>query len=504
MSVDERETTPDDMLELPGIGELVDWDRSPALDSGLNPDADRPQDSLDELAELPEPPTIVPQAEPVSTSERVGSVDVLRGIALLGILAMNINGFGWPGNVYENPTARPGAGPFEIVLWGFNHLVFDTKMMTLFSMLFGAGLVLMDSRAEAKGASIRGVYYRRTFWLLMIGLVHSYLIWDGDILVMYASCGFFLYLFRRKTPKTLLIVGVALTLVVVPITLAMKYGLRYVRHTAARVEAELRLDIPQSRLHMIVADQWAKARPEPIKEAKKAKETMDTFRGGYPGIVRHRAKDLIWGQTLGFLFFGWWFTGGRMLIGMALMKLGVFSAARSMRTYAWMAIAGYGIGLPLMAVDTYLTIQYNWSFINYEAEGGFLFNMLGGIIVVIGHIGLVMMIWKARLLEGLTRRLGAAGRMALSNYLFDSIVCTTLFYGYGLKQFARLDRGQLYLVVLAIWAFQLWFSPIWLSRFRYGPAEWLWRSLTYRKFQKMRIDREPSLVAEATLATPLS
>ena len=145
---------------------------------------------------------------PVSSAERYFAVDVLRGFALLGILAMNIVSFGWPWPAYGNPMRGGGFTGLDRGVWFFNHLIFEEKMMTIFSMLFGAGLVLMDQRAEARGARIGRVYYRRVLILLMIGLVHAYLIWIGDILVLYAQCGLLLYFFRNLRPRTLLIVGV--------------------------------------------------------------------------------------------------------------------------------------------------------------------------------------------------------------------------------------------------------------------------------------------------------
>src|SRR5262249_10594788 len=149
-------------------------------------------------------------------SERVASVDVIRGVALLGILAMNIVDFAWGGRVYEIPILAIDAGPADTALWAFNHVIFDTKMMTLFSMLFGAGLVLMSARAEERGAKILGVYYRRVLWLLVIGLIHAILIWNGDILVLYAMCGLVLYPFRKLKPKTLIITGFIFNLLLVP------------------------------------------------------------------------------------------------------------------------------------------------------------------------------------------------------------------------------------------------------------------------------------------------
>ena len=180
---------------------------------GYSRDASGPEPEA-EAGHVPQqresPDTSTSWAEPVTATERWASVDVLRGLALLGILAMNIVGFSWPGPAYGNPLRGAGFEGTDRAIWIFNHLVFEAKMMTIFSMLFGAGLVLMGERAAARGASFRGIYYRRVLWLLVIGAIHAYLIWDGDILFLYAECGLVLYLFRNKTPRTLIILGVVL------------------------------------------------------------------------------------------------------------------------------------------------------------------------------------------------------------------------------------------------------------------------------------------------------
>jgi uncharacterized protein len=173
----------------------------------------------------------------VSSSERFFAVDVVRGFALLGILAMNIVGLAWPFAAYENPTRGGGFTGLDRVIWFGNHLLFEDKMMTIFSMLFGAGLVLMDHRALARGARIGGVYYRRVGWLLAIGLVHAYLIWLGDILVLYAQCGLLLYPFRKRKPASLIIVGMCALLVLVPLRLGFAGWIDAARAASARVAA---------------------------------------------------------------------------------------------------------------------------------------------------------------------------------------------------------------------------------------------------------------------------
>ncbi len=437
-------------------------------------------------------PAPAPKALPVEGAERVTSVDVIRGVALMGILAMNIVGFAWPGNVYSIPTQAPDHDWADLALWGLNHMIFDTKMMTLFSMLFGAGLVLMSDRAEGRGARLRGIYYRRIFWLLVIGLVHSYLIWDGDVLVLYALTGLLLYPARKWSARTLIVAGVAVSLLIVPLWAGFRWGVvPFMKATADRVVAEAKANPGRKPAWWEdkVREGWVEMSKKELPKREDFLTDIRTYRGGYLGIVADRAEGLIWGQTLGFIFGGWMFAGGRMLIGMGLMRLGVFAAARSRRTYLNMMIAGYAIGLPIVAYDLVHSVTHNFDQgrgIEPTLEGWPFLSIYGNLPVVIGHIGAIMLILQAGALPWLTRRLGAAGRMALSNYLFDSLFCTTLFYGYGLDFFAALHRPLLYAIVVTIWVAQLLVCPLWLQHFRYGPAEWLWRSLTYWKLQPIR------------------
>jgi uncharacterized protein len=173
---------------------------------------------------------------------------------------------------------------------------------------------------------------------------------------------------------------------------------------------------------------------------------------------------------------------------MGLMKMGVFAARRSWRFYVWMVVLGYGLGLPLVGYDTYALIQNDFGYKTF-LPSQYLFNYLGSVVVALGHVGVVMLICKAAAIPWLTRRLAAVGRMALTNYLMQSVICTTLFYGWV---FGTLNRTALAGIVLAIWVFQLLISPLWLRFFRFGPAEWLWRSLTYWRWQSMRPMVEPT------------
>jgi len=285
-------------------------DTEPDVSPPLAPDATGTESGVSEK----------PRAEPVTATERYFAVDVLRGFALLGILAMNIVDFGWPGAAYSNPTRGGGFEGSDRAVWFFNHLVFEMKMMTIFSMLFGAGFVLMDHRAIARGASIRGVYYRRILWLMLIGLVHAYLIWEGDILVHYAETGLFLYLFRKLTPRTLIILGISAMLVLVPMFVGIGSAINFMKAATVRVEAQIKENQKPTWLDQKAHDFWTRNLQKEFKRdpetlAKKWAEELAVYQGSYLGIVKHRAPNLLFGQTIGFLLGGGLFAASRMLLG---------------------------------------------------------------------------------------------------------------------------------------------------------------------------------------------
>ena len=461
---------------------MADLESSPASEAQPDPAAD-PLAPAPTAAEGPEP-TPPPDAEPVTEDQRLGSVDVLRGFALLGILAMNVVSFGWPFSGYDNPDLSGGPSLANRSAWLVNHVLFSGKMMSLFSMLFGAGLVLMADRAADRGAKLAGVYYRRVLWLLVIGLIHGYFIWSGDILFPYALCGLVLFFFRGLTPRWLIGLGTALILLSTAAFPVMGFGLGYVRGLAAEAQAERdaggELDPGQVEL----LDSWEQMQVMFDPTEEQYAEQLAAFRGSYREVQPHRVEETFQFQAMYLPLFIWGIAG-RMLLGMGLMKLGVFAGVRSTRFYVGMAALGYLVGLPITIYGGIDSWQSGFDGIRGIQVGGSL-GLLGTVPIALGHAAVVMLVLRSSLLQGLTTRLAAVGRMALTNYLMQSILCTTLFYGYGLGYFGTIARPGLWLVVLAVWALQLWYSPRWLSRFRFGPMEWLWRSLTYWKLQPMR------------------
>ncbi len=423
---------------------------------------------------------------PVSAGERIAAVDVLRGVALLGILVINIDFFGLLNSTYHNPTLAGGFDGMNLLIYRFTSAIFCQKMMAIFSMLFGAGLILMFQRFEAAGRKVGGFYYRRMMWLIAIALVHSYLIWHGDILFSYGIVGLLIFLFRRKKARTLIIVG-SLSLLVGALLMVGAGGtfvfLEGAANGAQKAQDEGKT-LTQQQEEMLIA--WDEVQTMAHPSEEKMNEEYEAFRGGYLDNLKARAEITLMMQAQALPFMVLWRVLGLMLIGMGLMKLEVFSALRSTRFYITLGAICYAIGLPLSIYGTEYRIAHDFDIIQ-----GFLlgnqFDYVGSVLVAIGHACLIMLICKHGLLSWLTKRLASVGRMALTNYLMQSIICTTIFYGFGFGLFGYLERFPLQGIVVSIWIVQLLLSPWWLNRFRFGPVEWLWRTLTYMKKQPMRV-----------------
>jgi len=430
--------------------------------------------------------TSVSQATPVSVSERIDSIDVLRGFALLGILMINIYFFALPGGVMFNPTIAGGFTGLDLLTWEFTSLFFLQKMAGIFSMLFGAGIILMFNRAEAKGRKFGGIHYRRMFWLIIIGLVHGYLIWHGDILFTYALCGMLLFLFRRRSPRLLISLAVVFFLVGLVVQVGAGQMFMFLRDGADEARQLLGEGKQPSSLQKNLLDSWNEVSGYFDMPQDMIDEEIAACRGGFGDVLMFRLPQTMMMQTQALIFIVCWRTLGLMLLGMGLMKLGIFSALRSKRFYVILTVVGYVLGLPTILYGIRELVAHDFDFI-YQFCIGMNYNYIGSIFAALGHVGLIMLLCKYGPLKGLLSRLAAVGRTALSNYLLTSVVMTTIFYGYGLGLFARVDRFYLMFFVLGMWVVQLIISPLWLRHYYYGPAEWLWRALTYRRKPRMKI-----------------
>ena len=420
--------------------------------------------STNQLAPETVPQTIdnTKTAVPTKPSERIIALDALRGFAILGILAMNIQSFADILAAYANPVAYENLIGLNKWIWILSHTFFSFKFMALFAMMFGAGIILMTQCAEAKGVSPAKLHYRRNFWLLLFGLVHAYFVWMGDILAIYAVCGFVVYIFRKRSPRLLIIIG--LILLAIPSVMSIA-GSAALPSLPVEIVAELK-------------HQWG-------PPAEIVADEIASYQGGWWQQMRYRVPQSLEMHIFVFVVFSLWRVCGLMLWGMALFKLGVFTAERSKSFYGRFVLFGFLAGFPLVIYGIAQNFAHDWDFA-YSMFIGTQFNYWGSLFVSLGYIGMVMFIAKSEWMPKVVNRFAAVGRMALTNYFMQTIICTTIFYGHGLGLFGQVERTGQVLIVLVVWAFQLIVSPLWLDHYRFGPFEWLWRSLTYWKLQPMR------------------
>ena len=399
---------------------------------------------------------------PVTLAGRIESLDVLRGVAILGILIMNIQGYAMIGAAYLNPSAYGDLIGLNGLVWKLSHVFADMKFITIFSMLFGAGVVLMNDRVVSQGGRPASRHYRRMLGLFVIGLIHAYLLWHGDILVVYSLCGLVVFLFRHRQPKALLILG-TLFLVVPSVLYSFSgWGMQYWPDESVQAMMEY----------------WA-----PTAEAVSAE--LLAFRSSWLEQMEYRAPASLFFHTFVFLFWGGWRTIGVMLWGMALYKWGVFSALRPARFYGWMATVGLVLGYSLTTFGMLRNIAAGWA-IEYSFFFGPLFNYWGSLPVALAYVSIVMLVCRSEILIWVKGVLAAVGRTALSNYLLQTLICTTIFYSQGFGLLGEVARTGQILIVLGVWVVQVTVSVIWVRHFRFGPVEWLWRSATYGRLQPMR------------------
>ena len=399
--------------------------------------------------------------EPVSPTERIEALDVLRGFALFGILVVNIQAFAMISPAYMNPTAYGDFRGANRLVWLVTHVLFEMKFMTLFAMLFGAGVVLMTGRAEAAGRSGVAVHLKRMGWLIVFGLAHGYLLWYGDILVWYGLCGLVVVWLRRASPALLGGLGLAAVGITSLLSLLIGWSMPY---------------WPEESRHAL-RESW-----DPSSETIEAE--LAAYRGGWQEQTTHRAPMTLGSQTIRFLVWGAWRVGGVMLLGMALFKLGVLGGQRAPPFYLRLCLAGFLVGIPIVLLGVQQQFAHDWDY-RYGFFLGSQYNYWASLPVSLGWVGLVLWICTTGALPALRRGLAAVGQMALTNYLMQTIIATTIFYGHGLGLFGRVERvGQL-AIVLVIFVAQVFFSLAWLQHFRFGPFEWLWRSLTYGRRQPL-------------------
>jgi uncharacterized protein len=400
-----------------------------------------------------------PAIAPVQQAERIQIVDILRGFALFGILLVNMAIFSQPFQAILFP-ADPDMPWYDWAATWLIHFLGEGKFYAMFSLLFGLGMILLMERIEARGRRFVPFYMRRLLALLLIGLVHAFLIWPGDILIIYALLGFPLLLFRKARPRTLMIWAVIL--IAIPlIFMAAATGLVALGGMTPEGAAMI----------------------EQSFAATKAGYAAD---GNFLEITAQRAYDYASMGLISFFVLGFNILA-MFLVGVWFGKRRIFADLDAHRPFLRKLLV-WGLTVGLIGNAIYATLimgipRYDASIellVATVAQG------IGAPLLMLGYVAAICLLalrpaWGRRLAV-----LAPVGQMALTNYLLESILATTIFYGYGLALFGQVGAAGGIVLTVAIYLLLIPFSHWWMRRFRYGPAEWLWRSLTYWKLQPMK------------------
>lgn len=401
---------------------------------------------------------------------RIVTLDIIRGIAVMGIFSVNVIAFAMVEGAYFNPSIYGGHTGSNFAIWATNMIFIDGKMRTLFSMLFGASMLLVIERAEAAGKSGAQVHVRRMLVLLCFGLLHYYFIWFGDILTLYAICGLIVFAFRNMSVEKLVALGASFLI---------GHMLLFGGFLFDGYQADLAAHAPNASAAAVQA--WKDGFGSFSPSVSMIADDKAIHLGPYADYIRFRLLewDSVFAMNLPFIPD----TIGLMLLGMAGYRSGFLTGEWTDETYRKIASRALPVGvlsgLAIVASD----VATNFGVISTMAS----FVVLATpflTVMAIGYASLIILL--SRGFGPLAQRVAAAGRCAFSNYLGTSIAASLIFNGWGLGLYGSLSRWQAWCLVPVFWAIMLLWSKPWLERFRYGPFEWAWRSLARLKLQPMR------------------
>ena len=406
---------------------------------------------------------------PIQPAERIQIVDILRGFALFGILFVNMTIFSQPMQAIVLP-ADPNLPFYDRAALWLIHALGEGKFYALFSLLFGLGLTLQMERIEGRGGRFVPLYARRLLVLLGIGLVHAFLIWMGDILILYALLGFLLILFRKARPRTLLI------WVVILIALPLLFS------AAATALIAWASNFPEATSQ--IEQSFAQTEAAFVSDLQRAAQVYT--HGDFAAITAQRVSDYFGIGMTGFAVMGF-NVMAMFLLGVYFGKRGFFkNLPENQGLFRKLLLWGLLIGLTGNLLYATLIIPISRIYQTWTLFLATTGQTVGAPLLMLAYVSALCLLalspgWGKRL-----RVLAPVGQMALTNYLTQSIVCTLIFYGYGLGLFGKVGHAAGIALAIAIYLLQIPFSHWWMKRFYYGPAEWLWRSLTYLKPQPFR------------------
>jgi len=396
---------------------------------------------------------------PTSSNERIDNLDIIRGVALLGILIMNVQVFSMIVAAYTNPTSFGDLTGSNFVVYYLSHIFADQKFMTLFSILFGAGIILMADNIDRKQGHAAKIHYKRMAILAIFGLLHAYLLWFGDILFGYALAGMLVYRARHKSITFLLAGALGLLMLT---SIMMLIGAWTLPHWPPEALQEME-------------SYWSPG-------AESIRQELIANTGSWLNQAEHRHSNALDGQLNLVLYLPR--VGGLMMVGMALFKLDFFGLAYPSKTLMLGGLIAFAVSLGLIVIGNQQNFNDNWNL--HAMFAGSQFNYWGSLLMAYTYLCFLVVYCRADYGQWMKRALACVGRMSLTNYLGQSLICGFIFFGWGLGLFGSVERSEQIMIVVAIWVFQLIFSSLWIRRFQFGPAEWLWRSMTYGKLQPMR------------------
>ncbi|WP_421874109.1 DUF418 domain-containing protein [Marinoscillum sp.] len=411
--------------------------------------------------------------DPIPAAQRLGTLDFIRGIAVLGILMINVESFSYPNPFLPNTFGFDGPLDREVRFWVY--LFFQGKFFSMFALLFGVGFYIFLERMESKSIGLRGmdIYARRLFWLFIFGVVHAIFIWNGDILYHYAVCGLLLFPFRLFNNKYLV-----LMMMIIITTL----GYRSYQSTVARAEKfyayeeALTVDSLSRTLEQLQAiETWDRITSIPSPDGE---SIIQARSGGYWSNVLENlghvevssGRFYFQGIVLRTLLL--------MLLGMLFYRLGIFHNYRLVSFY-WPVT----VGVLILGLWLSFNWSYHWTYEYYEKP---IIKVADGFqalfykeVLAIGYVLMLNGLYQALLTGSRYQPFSCVGRMALTNYIGQSVICAFIFYGFGLGFYNEFSRTELLPIVIAIWVIQMVFSTLWLRNHQFGPLEWLWKKLTY-------------------------
>lgn len=427
------------------------------------------------------------EAAPIAPANRIAAIDTVRGLAVLGILVMNIVEFGLPMRAYDNPAAAGGHEGADRWTWLVQEALFDGRMRALFSLLFGAGMVLLADRlvAAGRGAQVPDLLLRRCLWLIPFGMVHRFLLqWTGDILYIYGLLGVLAVGLRDLRPRTHVIAGLLLLAAFVPIEFRKYTAAAALRDQAATAATLTAAGDTVPEAVEADAGRWRRRIQEPPADANDAE--LAAVRGGWMDVARFRWDHNHAFQSAFVYQYFFWDVMGMLLLGMGLARLGYFTERFPTRVHLAMIVGGaLAASISFLLADAWA--ETGWSrgalAVLFWKDSSYAYCRLLG---ALGWASTLILLMRGGVLGWLTAGLAAVGRMAFTNYVLQTVLCTTLFFGWGLGLYGTLSRAQTMWCVVGASLVQVVFSVLWLGRYRSGPLEWAWRSLTYWHRQPLR------------------